>query len=185
MSGDTNDTPEVEWDAGKTPLVLPAVDAGGPVPGLPTAEPVNRAAEPRGRLTVVESVYHQTPDGQPAVTESRYGRWLASTEQSYVRRLKVGPGWERLDTGWVTDCSQVVVINYEGAGLRVNPTPAERDAVAALVVQAGVGLPGVGPVACHDVPPGESCRFRPTPGAALYLRCPAGVARVSITAVPA
>lgn len=132
------------------------------------------------RITVVETVYHQPPDAQPAtVAASRFGRALAHgadrRPDSYL--MAVGADWTPLDCGRVPDCGLLVLVNEEGRFVAVQPTPAERAAAEAKVAEVGVG--GV-PFAL--LRPGESCRFEPA--AAVELRCRAGSARVSVHLVP-
>ncbi len=156
-----------------------------PVDPPPRFEPV--ASLPR-RLVVVGSVHYQSFAGDETLTASlRFARELGTGDaQGYVRRLRVGPEWQRLDLGWVTEAAAVVVDNPEGSGLSINPTPEEAAEIGARGVLLGVkdGLGNVLPFAV--IRPGEQHVHTPPDTRNLYARClsPDG-ARVILHAFPA
>ena len=55
--------------------------------------------EEKARLTVVESVYYQSPLTEPTLAESYFSRWLETGEQPFVRQSKVGEQWQPLSSG--------------------------------------------------------------------------------------
>lgn len=142
-------------------------------------------AADRGRITVVDQVYHQNPGQDPTVASSKFSRLLDSTEQAYVRRTKVGETWSLVDRGWIESCSLMVVENLEGQSFAVVPTPEERAEVEARVVE--LGTPGedgrIVPFAL--VRPGLSGRFEPYDVRRVLLRCRSGVAQYTVTLFPA
>jgi len=139
----------------------------------------------KARITVVETIAHVGMDlgfTSPTGVEARWWRPVASAEQVYQRRLMAGPSWQPLDSGWIEQVGMVVVENVEGHGLQVIPTPEEKAAIAARVVELGLmGDEGD----CRDfacVLPGEHLRLQPTQP--VHLRCRAGEARVVVTVYP-
>lgn len=70
----------------------------------------------RSRLTVVETAVWEPGDEGPATAvESRFEVLASTDEQPYVRRLKVGQEWQRLEMGWLKGCSMLFV-QLHGAG---------------------------------------------------------------------
>ena len=71
-----------------------------------------KPVEIKSRLVVVEQVVWQAPNEQPAPCESRFSRWLESSDQAYgPRTLSVGVEWQKLDTGWVSVAGMMVLAN--------------------------------------------------------------------------
>lgn len=120
-------------------------------------------------MTVVETVYHQTEEGEPATHSSPYSRTLQTDEQAYRRLMKFGRERVPLDWGWVGErgCGMLVLHNTG------------RNTVYAL---------------CSDVLvlkllPGETCRFQPyqTAGWAVSGESPVdagGACRLDVFAIP-
>lgn len=130
-------------------------------------------------VTVVESVYHQVPGEQPTQpVESRYSSELATDEQPFIRKFKVGSEWKALETGWLNDCSMLVLKN-EAPHWTVQPTDEERLEAALKVVEMGCGGK-----ALAELPPGESLRFRPADICSLRVRCIAGAANCVLCLFP-
>lgn len=136
------------------------------------------------RITVVETVYHQTVPDQPTALESRFSRFLASDEQVYVRRLTVGEDWQRLDTGWLKVASLLLVSNDEGRGQQVQPTDQERADIAARVIEVAHGEYRSAILPDWLIPPGESLRGCPASLGNIWLRCRQGVARCTVVLFP-
>jgi len=139
------------------------------------------------RITVVDSVYWSTEDGQPVQISSRFSRPLESEEQPYIRRITVGEEWQPLDLGWVGKVGLLVLAN-EPTPRRVQPTAEERDEDDARVVLVvwDRNLPYAG--IC--IPPREDCRLRPIMLAgqekvSLWIRCLNGITKVTVNAIPA
>lgn len=152
------------------------------------------------RIAVVEYVYHQQPDVQPTVTESRFSRWLESQEQPYLRRLTLDQTWRELDFGWLKQSGMLVLKNEEGR-FHVQPTKDEREDMAARIIEVALFLPGekndgsrtmhdtplrkaIGPLIFAIVRPGESLRFEPHDVGCLRIRTMHGSARCSIMVLP-
>lgn len=133
-------------------------------------------------LTVVQSYYHQQEGMQPTQIEARYTRELKTDEQPYVRHFKVGETWDKLDTGWLTDCSLLIVKNNEGRFTDRIPTPAQLQEALARVVEIGLGIGPVSP--CLLVHPNESHPLHVVSLDEVWLRCANGEARVSVMAFP-
>jgi hypothetical protein len=153
----------------------------------------------RGRLVVVESVYHQRTGEQPIqVRPSRFERDLTDPEQPYVREFRADSEWKSLDNGWIEESGQLVLHNLEGSGLTAIPTPEERQAILDRVVELGVAIPTEDdgrrtqwsaprppwPVATFAwIRPGESCRFEPYQVSMIRVRCRPG-AKCLLTLLP-
>lgn len=143
----------------------------------------------KSRLTVVESLYHQSFGEEPVRVDSRFSRELESDEQPYSRRLKATEGWQPLDCGWVKDPGMVCVTNEEGKHFQVNPTKEEKEALARKVLEIlispgqlnreSMGWESLGWL----IPPGESFRGCP-PSHKIWIRSQSGVTRFSVFTIP-
>lgn len=144
------------------------------------------ATQIRSRLTVVESIYHQTTGEQPSAVLTRFSRDLESDEQPYVRRRrKATPEWQPVDYGWVESPAMVVIQNDERRLLRAratNPTDEERLAAEAKVIELRFADSSHSPV--WLILPGETMRGSPSPGASLRVRCLAGEAQYNLFVYP-
>jgi hypothetical protein len=162
-----------------TPQHQPTVDDAAPAPPPP---PVAVGA----RWGVIEQVYHYTADGgQPLVVTSRYNRRVPDV-QPYQRRVDVGPEWQPLDCGWVTTPGMLVLAN-EGPRWTAVPTEQQAAASKISILELGMEYSTDGPVSLlvfARVRSGESCRWEPNPGVRLLVRCAAGPARATLTALP-
>jgi hypothetical protein len=151
--------------------------------------------KPRGRLVVVESVYHQRTGEQPIqVRPSRFERDLATAEQPYIREFRAEADWKPLETGWLDRAGHLALHNLEGSGLTSIPTPEERQGILARIVELGVlaekdsgrrtqWSPPAEVVPFAAVRPGESCRLEPVNLSRLRVRCRPG-ARCVLTLLP-
>jgi hypothetical protein len=149
----------------------------------------------RGRLVVVESVYHQRTGEQPIqVRPSRFERDLATAEQPFVREFRAEADWKPLETGWLDRAGTLVFHNLEGSGLTAIPTQEEREEILSRVVELGVAeredtgrrtqwSSPVEVVPFASVRPGESCRLEPVNLFRLRVRCRPG-ARCVLTLLP-
>lgn len=149
-----------------------------PPPEMPESFP----QMPRqARLVVVETVYHQPADAEPTAAESRFGRWLTTDEQPYVRRGRIGEEWQPLvaaEACWLDQSSMVVITNQEG-GFHLQPTEQQQAEMDARVLE--VGREGS---VLLVVPPGESARFQPWDLTALRVRCRSGEAKYTVAIFP-
>ena len=143
----------------------------GPIPAM------------RARLVVVESVYHQMPDGQPTTAQAPpHVCELETDEQPYARKYKATEEWRPLDCGWLDRASMLHVVNEEGRFL-VQPTDAEREEVNRKVIELAVSVQGsLTPFA--EIPPHETARFRPVDPKALRVRCRHGATKFTLTLFP-
>jgi hypothetical protein len=140
------------------------------------------------RLTVTELV-HVIDDGDPfpRTAESRFARPLKSDGGGDVYQqpvLKVGAEWVPVEYGWAGPSpSHLSIKNLEPRPER-QPSAAEDAVARAALVVVGLGGPPT-PIPCAQIRVGESARFEPIAGVKYCLRCPCGVARVSVMVVPA
>jgi hypothetical protein len=146
--------------------------------------------EPRDRITVVEQVYHRPADGgEPTVAETRFSRELASQEQPFERRAKVGEDWQPLEHGWLESAGMLLISNEEGRHLQVNPTDEERLSISRRVLELIYAMEDdellVPQSSCTWlIPPGESMRAYPSDVSRLCVRCQSGVARFTLRLYP-
>lgn len=127
----------------------------------------------KAHVVVVENIVHQGPHQEPLPIESRYLRWLETTEQPYIRRLSITEQWVQLDCGWLTEASVLVIHNDEGKLAHV-PSPEEaqtlRSRVIELAVEEEVKIPDLLPtgedsremrvlIPFGSIPPCESIRL--------------------------
>lgn len=139
-------------------------------------------AEAKGRLTVVEKVYHQNPGKGPTETVGSFSRDLETKQQIYVRYLDATEEWQPLDTGWLwKDVGHLIVQNDEGQSPRVKPTEEELEELAKRVIELSYDPDGEG---SWLVPPGESMRGTPSSAFKLFFRCRSGTTEFTLTLVP-
>jgi hypothetical protein len=135
------------------------------------------------QLTVVEQVYFQQVGDQPAQFGAQWSRRIATDEQPYQRRMKVGPEWKPIDRGWITNCELLLIENNEGRFTQTNPSDEERKAAASKVVEVGLLMPIGAVMAFARIKPGESCRFQPCDLDFIMIRC-RQEASITITLIP-
>lgn len=137
----------------------------------------------RNHVTVVEYVCFHAYDGQPIQQETKFFKKIASDEEPYKRKIRIGEDWEPLDCGWVKEAGVLVLANEEGKYLQANPTEDEQAALDAKIVEVSF-LPDPPPNNCWEVPPGEAMRGFPGNLKSLYVHCQSGVARCIVFVVP-
>lgn len=162
--------------------------------------PEEKEVPPRqARMTLVRSLYHTPSQGDSVGLGEGLGfyRFLQTSEQPYVRHLKVGPQWAAVEYGWLKD-----MVGYMEIYNREVPSPGtSREEIALHSIQLAV-IPKtddpstrtmwspeeVGPVPFAFIRPGEMAMFEPWESedgemTNLAMRCPAG-ARVTLAVVP-
>jgi hypothetical protein len=105
-----------------------------------TIEQQSPTPGPQGvnRIVVVENVYHQSAEGlNPTHVYPRYTQFLTTDEQPYLRHTKVEEEWVALDTGWLKECSLIVIENMEGSFPFFNPTPEQVAEAVKKVIEIG------------------------------------------------
>lgn len=133
-------------------------------------------------LTVVQTYYHQQEGMQPTQVETRYTRELGTDEQPYVRHGKVGSEWTRLDSGWLTECSLLVIKNNEGRFTDRIPTQEQRQEVMSRVIELAFGK--ANPTCSLLVHPNEAHPMHVTSLKDIWLRCSKGEAKLSVIIFP-
>lgn len=137
------------------------------------------------RLTVVETIYHQSADGDATVIGKPYNRILFSGEQLYPRVLTIGQEWVDISKGcWLERASQLVLHNNEGKQVQVIMTEEERSKLTERMVEIGVQVGDVVEAFSSIPPGGESCRISNPYIKKLRIRCVKGTAKVVISIVP-
>ncbi len=156
----------------------------------------------RARLTCVDLVYHQILPEQPISVEARFARELKTDEERFSRKQKLTEDWVPLETGWVKKASMLVLKNLPEERQTI-PTPAEKAEAESHVVEVGIkvmlsqipslrdmvadgfnGVPAFLIAPMPEIPPGESCRFRPMDLGAIMVRCRKGECVLGVTVVP-
>lgn len=151
------------------------------------------------RVSVVESVYYQAVGEQPTPYLHKFSRTLASDEQPYQRRVKVGELWAPLDTGWITQPGMLILANPAHIFQR-QPSAEELLTASANVIEVGVApqepepittrtqwsepRPGARVIVFSLIRPGESVRLSPPNKAQFFVRCLASEIKAVITALP-
>lgn len=158
-------------------------DSPQPTPVLKPSLPPPSPVIPKGRLTVVEMVYVQTPNAGPVAVESRYGVWIESDEQPYTRRLTVGPEWQPLDLGWLRDVPIALIhLSNEGYGRSlVTPTAEQSATLTEHIVEVSATRQYV---LFSYLSPGESLRVPPPGVVDWYVRCPNGRSTCVLNVIP-
>jgi hypothetical protein len=150
----------------------------------PRDQPVQLTPANQNRLLVVESVYYQGPHTDGVQRDSRFGRFLDTDEQPYLRVFVVKEEWQPLDPGWLSRAGMLLLVNQEGR-FQVNPTEEQARTAAARVILLGVKpLIDLPPTPFARVRPRESCRLEPAGLDNLYVCCEKGEARGVLTLLP-
>lgn len=134
----------------------------------------------RDRLTVVGSVYHQSPTEEADGFEAQFSRWLETCDQPYRRHTAAGEAWQPLDCGWLKEVGMLVVRNDEGRFQQTVLDESEKAEVSGKVLELGFA----GAAGSWLVLPGESFCGCPAAIAGLQIRCRQGTARFTVFAVP-
>jgi len=139
---------------------------------------------PPARLTVVEHVYYQaTGEDAWEVPNSSYSRFLTTDEQPYVRKLTATEEWTKIDTGWLTECSTLVIVNEEGGFRSRLPTEEQKEETAKKILEVGFHQHNYD-VGWLVVLPQESLRMCPSHLGKLFIRCQFGTAKFTIYIIP-
>lgn len=136
--------------------------------------------KPPARLTVVPTIYHQTPDGQAVSAGEPFSRLLASDADADQVRMRLTEAWQALDTGRVPDAG-LVFLEYQAPRLQVQPTDAERADTQSRLVEVsyrGDGEPDI------FLAPGESTYFDPVDVKRVRVRVRKGLARLAVSLIP-
>lgn len=154
-----------------------------------------------GRVTVIDTIYHQLPGEQPVSIDSRFGYAVTSDERPYVRKFRLGEEWIPVDVGWVEKISMLVISN-EGVGFRTKqPSSEDLHDEASKVVEVAVLVqlpeqknrtmhdppkpPPLLPIPICEIPIGESMRMRPVDVGIFIIRCRQGTTRFVLNVIPA
>lgn len=145
--------------------------------------------KPKDRLTVIQTISHETPGGEPVGIWSGFSRILDTDEQVWERRYKINSTWTKLDCGWFEgkQCSQVLIRNETGNDLVVNPTPEQRLEIASKTIEVSFegdasSLAGTNPHCL--IPSGESFRAMPVNLDHVYVRCRNSEANIIVNIFP-
>jgi hypothetical protein len=151
-----------------------------------TADPKPPRVRP-ARMTVRDMVYHQNPGDQPTLAETAFTVDLTTQEQPYRRPQVATQRWSPVDFGYLTEASHVVIENREGRFTQRVPTPEQREAAEAKVLEiaffAGIDM-HERPAACILVPPRQSIRVVFAKLGLVKIRSQYGDARYFVCAFP-
>lgn len=140
----------------------------------------NNQALYKGRLNVIEQIYHQQAESEPTNVEEKYGQILESEEEPYKKKLNIGEEWTALETGGFSEASLVIIRNMEGRYNLVHPTQAQIELVKERILDVGFLVPSP-----HIyVIPTTSARFCPGSLTKIHLRCRKGSCKVQVLIVP-
>lgn len=143
---------------------------------------------PRALVTQVAATTYQVLGEQPrTVADGHTQRWLASDEQPYERKLRIGEEPQALDQGWVGKAGLMVLINDPARFQRV-PTEQEKHDAEARVVELGQLTAAGGGYVFHPlilVRPGSRVEIEPAESVfQWHARCRRGEARCILWVLP-
>lgn len=149
-----------------------------------SAVPISDPPRPdRDRVTVHFSLTHEQFAEQPFQRSCVFSRLLSSSEQAYSRSFRVGPGFSKLDFGWVQSPGLVLIENRTTIDSVLQPPEDERrrleeSYVAVCDTTNGTGLQVV-------VRPGRFFVGEFSPDALPFL-CSVGIdqSRVHVVVIP-
>jgi hypothetical protein len=124
-------------------------------------------AKSTGRVTVVQSVHHQTEGVEPHSIESGFSQECAVEEEPYRRRTTIGEKWQNLDCGWLSqgNAGMLVVKNHGKNLVELSYCPSESGC-------------------SWFVDPGGSMQGRPSDAPKLFIRCVDNTSEVTIFVTP-
>jgi hypothetical protein len=146
------------------------------------------------RITIVETVYHaspQSPEAPPTHVDTRCHRYLETVEQVYYRgppSLKANTVWKAIDMGWVSPVGMFLIKNLESSDVepiyipvdqdhdnQVTPEsfPVEEVVLPKMDLELGIqdfSVPTGGVLTICKIPAGESQRLTPMPDAKWFIR---------------
>ncbi len=134
------------------------------------------------RIVVVETVHFQG-EGEPVTIDSRWSKVVASEDQPYVRRFKVGAEWQRLDEGWVRECSQLT-LSHESPSYQVNPTEEQRKEDETVTIEVGLRMADGHVEPALLLPSRESLRVRPKDSGSWFVRSTGRPAWCTVSVFP-
>lgn len=92
------------------------------------------------RLTVVQSIYYQSPGMEPDQRESRYDLKVENDEQPYFRYLTLKPkSTEQINTAWIEDPAIILIDNLTGKFSQTNPSKEELEAFSKRIIEIHAG----------------------------------------------
>lgn len=139
----------------------------------------------RSRIGVVSLLYHQQPGVEPTSIDSRFSRWLESTEQPYLRKIVIKEEWSSLDLGWIGDKVGMLLVKNEEGHFQIQPTDEQRQEMMARIVDITLVYHNVIiPEPFAFIPPLESAQFAPYAAQNLRLRCRQGQAKITLAVMP-
>lgn len=137
------------------------------------------------RLSVVEMAYHQhsgeSPTGLLDGEGVRYEVDLASDEQPYVRRMLATEKWQRLDVGWIKGGASVLLLRNDEGRFDFNPDEEHLAKAMSRVIELSLRDDLRADV---EVPPHQTCRFRPVSLGMIFVRCARETARFTLCLAP-
>ena len=162
-----------------------------PIDPSQVVPPSQEGPPPPNRVTVVETVYFQSPSLAPVTAESRYSYDARDPDlQPYQRTAVVKGQWQPLDLGWLTG-QRVgdLVLRHQPPYRATTPTEDQRAEDRSRAIEVGIKV-GTDPVSSKSmwdqaedvivvfasVGSGRSARFRPPtdPLRPLMVRCVGG-----------
>jgi|SRR3972149_944886 len=139
-------------------------------------KPLRQAAG--SQLAQIVTIQFISENQRPAGIDSRAVRVLPTTEQAFVRTLEIDSEWVDVETGWVRQCSQLVIQN-RGTSFQVQPSPEEIKAAEGKVIELGRNGEGF-----YRIHPGMVFCGAPVQLAGWQLRCPTGLVHCEIYVFP-
>ena len=142
-------------------------------------------------LTLRPTIYHQvlrpSPEQPSAADIPACVRLLTTDDQPFHKTVTVGKDWMRLKDVrglWLDQASLVVIANREGRFTQLVPTPEERQAAEALVVELRFDDPHGPNPSPVQVSPNGLFVGEPVSLGSFWLRCPTGEARCGVWVYP-
>ena len=137
------------------------------------------------RITVVDTVYHQTTDTpNPTVLMTRLCRPVVTEEQIYARHLKLTTEWSEIDTGWVKIPIMVVIQNTHDQPPVSGATSEQTLVDVYSAVEIGVMAPDGAVNSLCLVIPGDALRLVHPQVNKLRVRAKHSPVRVTVSAIP-
>ena len=147
--------------------------------------PAFNPGEPRGRVTLAQTLYYR-PAGEEAMSEEfRQGWDVEGDEQPYIRRCKATEEWKPLDLGWFRPeaAGLILIANEAGRRIQLNQSEEEQEELRGQIIEVAYG-PDPSADDAWLVYPGRSFHGHPSRPGGLFVRAQTGTIRYNVYVYP-
>lgn len=134
-----------------------------------------------GRLTIHDSIYFQSDNDNPTTNSVSYELQTQTTEQPYLRRIKVANKWIQLDLGWLNSNYSLVLIEFKEKEDRLEKN--DNNLKQVLIGTCNITDNKIIPFACINSKI-RSIKFSPYYGNNLFVKSENGEHKIELMVFP-